>query len=146
MEHEARDADATAAQPAVAADARPVPPWEAEQARLALEELKAATAPRPAAAETDEQRRQRQAELVAGIDARTAQLEREVELLGRLRHPGSLAGQNTQQTGFSLLGYLRRPEWLLLWFGLFCLLMWLITTGLHNWVQSMQAMNAALGK
>jgi hypothetical protein len=141
MEHEPTDA-ATA--PAAPDSGRPIPPWEAELAAQALAELKAAKP--QAGTETEEQRKQRHTELLAQMEAQTARLEQEADLLNRLRFPGSLSGLSGPQIGFSLLGYLRRPEWTIIGIALFCLFLWAIATGLRHWVQNMAAINSALGQ
>lgn len=134
MEHDGQ----SAAAPADAAPAPPVPPWEAELAAQALAELR--TPKPPGDGLSDEQRRARRAELVAQMERETLRLEQEADLLNRLRSPGSLSGLSAPQLGMSLLGWLRRPEWLLISIALFCLMLWLIASGLRQWVHNLQSL------
>ncbi len=127
-----------------AAPAPPVPPWEAEQAAAALAEAKERAAqpgPSPAAGDKLAQREA----ILHEAERRTRQLEQEVELLGRLSKPGSLAGLSGTQLLYSLAGWSRRPEWIILGVALFCFALWFIAYTLRQWITTLLELSRATG-
>lgn len=126
-----------------------MPPWEAEQAAAALAEAKARDAlagavpqSAPAAADTDGQS-QREA-LVLEFERRTRTLEQEVEQLNHA--PGSLSGLSGNQLLYAVMGWWRRPEWLILAVALFCFAMWFIAYTLRQWLTMLLEVSRATGR
>jgi hypothetical protein len=125
--------------------APPVPPWEAEQAAAALAEAKARDAQAGGNVDPAGKLAQREA-LLLEMELRTKRLEQEVDLLGRMSQPGSLSGLKGPQLMFSLIGWSRRPEWVILGVALFCFVMWFIAYTLRQWITTLLEVSRAAGQ